>query len=123
VYYRGAGFDPESLHSLGWPGCRPTSCWPSWPGTGCCTATAHAARGHLADTAGAIAVAACQAAHGVLAARGEWITNDKTLLDRAGLRGMDEILAGLTAEPESLAGAVARAAALVRAPGIPGPGR
>jgi hypothetical protein len=85
--------------------------------------TGHAARGHLADTAGAIAVAACQAAHAVLAARGEWITNDKTLLDRAGLRGMDEILAGLTADPESLAGAVARATALVSAPGIRGPGR
>jgi predicted nucleotidyltransferase len=85
--------------------------------------TGHAARGHLTDTAGAIAVAACQAAHAVLAARGEWITNDKTLLDRAGLRGVDEILAGLTAEPESLAGAVARAADLVNAPGIPGPGR
>jgi len=85
--------------------------------------TGHAARGHLADTAGAIGVAACQAAHAVLAARGEWITNDKTLLDRAGLRGMDEILAGLTAEPESLAGAVARATARVSAPGIRGPGR
>jgi predicted nucleotidyltransferase len=84
---------------------------------------AHAARGHLADTAGAIAIAACQAAHAVLAARGEWITNDKTLLDRAGLRGVDEILAGLTAEPQELAGAVARATDLVNAPGTPGPGR
>jgi hypothetical protein len=84
---------------------------------------AHAARGHLADTAGAIAIAACQAAHAVLAARGEWITNDKRLLDRAGLRGVDEILAGLTAEPQALAGAVARATDLVNAPGTPGPGR
>jgi predicted nucleotidyltransferase len=32
--------------------------------------SAHAARGHLADTVGAIATAACQGAHGVLAARG-----------------------------------------------------
>lgn len=58
-----------------------------------------------------------------LAARGEWITNDKTLLDRAGLRGADDILVGLTAAPESLAEAVARATELVNDRGSPGPGR
>jgi hypothetical protein len=31
----------------------------------------------------------------VLAGRGEWVTNDKTLLDRAGLRRIDDVLAGL----------------------------
>jgi hypothetical protein len=36
---------------------------------------AHADRGHLADTAGAIALAACQGAHAVFAGRGEWVTN------------------------------------------------
>lgn len=46
---------------------------------------AHAERGHLTETAGAIAAAACQAAHAVLAVRGEWITNEKPLLDRGGL--------------------------------------
>src|SRR5262245_38260126 len=40
--------------------------------------SAHAARGHLADTAGAIALAFAQASHAVLAARGEWVTNEKT---------------------------------------------
>ena len=75
---------------------------------------AHADRGHLADTAGAIALAACQGAHAVLAARGEWVTNEKTLIDRAGLRGIDGILTGLTAEPASLCGALDRAAALLR---------
>src|SRR5690242_8471380 len=50
--------------------------------------TAHAPRGHLSDTAGAIATAACQAAHAVLAARGQWVTNEKTLVERAGLRGV-----------------------------------
>jgi predicted nucleotidyltransferase len=79
--------------------------------------TAHAARGHLADTAGAIATAACQAAHAVLAARGEWVTNEKTLVDRAGLRGVDTILAGLTAEPADLLPAVDRAATLLGATG------
>jgi predicted nucleotidyltransferase len=74
---------------------------------------AHAERGHLADTAGAIALAACQGAHAVLAGRGEWVTNEKTLIDRAGLRGVDDILTGLSAEPACLRGAVDRAAALL----------
>ena len=73
--------------------------------------TAHAARGHLADTAGAIAVALSQGAHAVLAARGQWVTNEKTLLDRAGLRSADQILAGLTADPQRLLAAVEQAAA------------
>jgi hypothetical protein len=76
---------------------------------------AHAARGHLTDTAGAIAIAACQGAHGVLAARGQWITNEKTLIDEAGLREVDAILTGLTAEPGQLLAAINAAAALVQA--------
>jgi hypothetical protein len=72
-------------------------------------------RGHLTDTAGAIAVAACQGAHGVLAARGQWITNERELIDRAGLRGVDTILTGLTAEPRQLIAAVDDAAMLLQA--------
>jgi len=75
--------------------------------------TGHAPRGHLADTAGAIATAACQAAHAVLAGRGEWVTNEKTLVDRAGLRGVDTVLAGLTADPAALSHAVDQAEALL----------
>ncbi|MYW66421.1 nucleotidyltransferase domain-containing protein [Streptomyces sp. SID8379] len=45
------------------------------------------------EVVGAIAVAAASAAHAVLAARGEWVTNEKRLLARAGLRGVDEIVA------------------------------
>ena len=41
-------------------------------------------------------------AHAVLAARGEWVTNEKRILERAGLRDVDEIIAGLPAEPRSL---------------------
>jgi hypothetical protein len=67
---------------------------------------AYAARGRLAETAGTIATAACQAAHAVLAATGQWVSNEKALLDRAGLRGVDEILAGLTAAPGQLTTAV-----------------
>jgi hypothetical protein len=79
--------------------------------------TAHAGRGHLADTAGAIAVAACQAAHAMLAARGQWVTNEKTLIDQAGLRGVDDIMAGLTTEPRHLLGALDSATELLGSAG------
>ncbi|WP_200305123.1 nucleotidyltransferase domain-containing protein [Streptomyces adelaidensis] len=52
----------------------------------------HATKGRLTEVAGAIGTAAAQAAHGVLAARGEWVTNEKRLLERAGLRGVDGII-------------------------------
>jgi predicted nucleotidyltransferase len=90
---------------------------------------AHARRGHATDTAGAIATAACQGAHAVLAARGEWVTNEKALIDRAGLRGVDDVVAGLAPDPGRLLAAVAAAGDLLRAPaappgtaGSPGPG-
>jgi predicted nucleotidyltransferase len=75
---------------------------------------AYAARGALTETAGTIAVAACQAGHAVLAASGQWITNEKTLLDRAGLRGLDRVLAGLTPDPEALAGGIDAAESFLR---------
>jgi Nucleotidyltransferase domain len=75
--------------------------------------TAHAPRGHLADTAGAIALAACQSAHALLAARGQWVTNEKRLVDMAGLRGIDAVLTGLTCEPACLAGALEQAASVL----------
>jgi predicted nucleotidyltransferase len=67
---------------------------------------AHAARGHVTETAGFIATAAMQAAHAVLAGRGEWVTNEKRLLDRAGLRSVDTVLSGLAADPGPLTAAV-----------------
>ena len=72
----------------------------------------HVPHGRLTEVAGAVATAAVQAGHGVLAARGEWVTNEKRLLERAGLRGIDGVLGGLGAEPEALARAVAGAEAL-----------
>jgi predicted nucleotidyltransferase len=74
---------------------------------------AYASRGRLAETAGAIALAFAQGAHAALAARGEWITNEKALLERAGFRGADGVLAGLTAEPRSLVAAVDAASDLI----------
>jgi len=67
---------------------------------------AYAERGRITETAGTIAVAACQAAHAVAAAAGRWVTNEKTLLDRTGLRAVDEILAGLTPDAGALTRAV-----------------
>ncbi|GCD98491.1 nucleotidyltransferase domain-containing protein [Embleya hyalina] len=72
---------------------------------------AHAAHGHVTDVAGAIGRAACEAAHAVSAGRGEWVTNEKTLLDRAGLRDVDEIAGRLTAS--TLSGAIADTRALL----------
>ncbi|MFF8730711.1 nucleotidyltransferase domain-containing protein [Streptomyces sp. NPDC015171] len=73
----------------------------------------HAPQGRLTETAGALATAAAQAAHAVLAARGEWVTNEKRLLERAGLRGIDAVLGALRAEPGALAAAVAEAGDII----------
>jgi len=82
----------------------------------------HAPYGRLAQCAGLIAQAASQAAHAVLAARGEWVTNDKTLLTRAGLRQVDEFVAVREADPGLLRDAVERSHALcsrtLRAAGV-----
>jgi predicted nucleotidyltransferase len=72
----------------------------------------HAPYGRLAQCAGLIAQAASQAAHAVLAARGEWVTNDKTLLTQAGLRQVDEFLAIAKPEPDLLRDAAERSRTL-----------
>ncbi|MFG2118684.1 nucleotidyltransferase domain-containing protein [Streptomyces sp. NPDC048710] len=69
----------------------------------------HAPHARLTEVAGALATAAVQAGHAVLAARGEWVTNEKRLLERAGLRRMDEVVGALRAEPEALTGAIGQA--------------
>ena len=76
---------------------------------------AHAPRGHLAETAGSIAVAGAQAAHGVLAARGEWPSNEKRHLDRANLRDLDAIVTNLDPAPSQLTAAITAAADLFTA--------
>ncbi|WUC37710.1 nucleotidyltransferase domain-containing protein [Streptomyces sp. NBC_00557] len=69
----------------------------------------HAPQGRITETAGCVATAAAQAAHGVLAARGAWVTNEKRLLERAGLREIDDVMAALRGEPDALVHAVAEA--------------
>ncbi|MEV5172877.1 nucleotidyltransferase domain-containing protein [Streptomyces flaveolus] len=84
-----------------------------WSGTARATLsyakTNHAPQARLTETAGALATAATQSAHAVLAAHGEWATNEKRLLERAGLRGIDAVVGALRAEPCALADAVAEA--------------
>ncbi|MBU3864955.1 nucleotidyltransferase domain-containing protein [Streptomyces sp. 4503] len=76
---------------------------------------AYVGRGQATEVAGAVATAALETAHAVLAARGEWATNEKRLLQRAGLRGIDTIVAGLRPEPAALAEVIADAEALFAA--------
>ncbi|MEV4999443.1 nucleotidyltransferase domain-containing protein [Streptomyces niveus] len=72
----------------------------------------HVPYGRLTEVVGNLAIAATQTAHAVLAARGEWVTNEKTLLQRAGLRDVDMITSELSTDPGELAGSVAEAEAL-----------
>ncbi|ACQ81993.1 conserved hypothetical protein [Beutenbergia cavernae DSM 12333] len=68
----------------------------------------HARRGRVTQAVGLAAVATAQAAHAVVAARGVWVTNDKQLLARAGLEGVDELLGAPGRTPEELAATVTR---------------
>ncbi|QNJ39995.1 nucleotidyltransferase domain-containing protein [Streptomyces buecherae] len=76
---------------------------------------AHARRGQLTEVTGALATAAAYTAHAVLAGRGEWITNEKRLLQRAGLRPVDALVAGLRPEPAALSRAIDQARELFAA--------
>jgi predicted nucleotidyltransferase len=73
----------------------------------------HAPKGALTQVAGAIALAATQTAHAVLAARGEWVTNEKHLIERAGLREVDRLLGTLTPDPATLARTITKTEALL----------
>ncbi|WP_280431137.1 nucleotidyltransferase domain-containing protein [Nocardia brasiliensis] len=68
---------------------------------------AYARRGQATEVAGSIAIAAMATAHAILAARGEWVVNEKRLLARAGLRDIDAIVGQLTPDPASLAQRIA----------------
>lgn len=80
-----------------------------------------APHGRLTQSAGSMALAAAQYSHAVLTARGEWTTNEKTLLDRAGLRWIDTVVAAMTDNPVDLVSAITElrdgATALIEASG------
>ncbi|EFL31403.1 nucleotidyltransferase domain-containing protein [Streptomyces viridochromogenes DSM 40736] len=94
---------------------------PHWHGMAAATLAyaraGHAPKGSVTQVAGAIALAATQTAHAVLAARGEWVTNEKGLVARAGLGEVDALVANLAASPDALDRAIAGAEALLRAGG------
>ncbi len=71
--------------------------------------------GRLVQCAGLVAQAVSQSAHAVLAARGQWVTNEKTLLTRAGLRQVDEFLPAASPAPRTLRELVERSRAHCRA--------
>ncbi|MFI6872041.1 nucleotidyltransferase domain-containing protein [Streptomyces sp. NPDC050400] len=56
----------------------------------------NAPKGARTEVVGAVAVAALCAGHAVLAGRGEWVTNEKRLLERAGLRSVDDVIGDVT---------------------------
>jgi hypothetical protein len=84
----------------------------------------YAPRGRVAQTLGLVVQAASSAAHGIAAARGVWVTNEKTLLARAGLTVIDQIVAEGTGDGGRLMEVVdearerCRAALAVAAEGI-----
>jgi Nucleotidyltransferase domain len=124
VYYRGH-FAPQALRDIGWPGELPTPSYPLplrerasgiwWDRAESTFGYAlanHAPYGRAAQCAGLVAQAASQAAHAVLAARGQWITNEKQLFTRAGLRPVDELIALAQPEPGVLREVADRSRAL-----------
>jgi len=66
-------------------------------------AAAHARLGDGVSCAGMLAAAALAAAHARLAARREWVLNEKGLVDRAGFTAVQPLLAGPGATPGELA--------------------
>jgi predicted nucleotidyltransferase len=61
----------------------------------------YAARGDVALAAGTMARATAQTAHGVLAERGEWVLNEKGIVDAAGLGGAHEIIGTCSCDPSA----------------------
>jgi predicted nucleotidyltransferase len=108
-------------HIPEYPDALRASAPPMWRGRAALTlryaGNSYVRGGQATEVAGALATAAMQTAHAVLAARGEWITNEKRLLERAGLRRVDAIVAGLRPEPAALAQAITEAESLFESAG------
>ncbi|WP_247694011.1 nucleotidyltransferase family protein [Streptomyces sp. B93] len=107
----------ELPRPVGYPAALRATAPGRWYGTATATLAyaraGHAPKGAVTQVAGAIALAATQTAHAVLAGRGEWVTNEKGLIARAGLGAVDGLVGTLTADPRALADAVDAAEALL----------
>jgi hypothetical protein len=77
-------------------------------------ARGHASAARSAQCLATLTVVALKTAHAALAARGEWVTNEKRLLDHAGLRELDAVVATAGTEPAGLVVACDRVEALCR---------
>jgi predicted nucleotidyltransferase len=64
--------------------------------------TQHAALGRATQTIGVSVEAATCAAHAVMSAQSEWVTNEKGLLARAGLERLDTLVLATTPDPPGL---------------------
>lgn len=73
----------------------------------------HARQGRVAQCAGLISEAGCRASHTILAHRGQWITNEKQLLTRAGLNDLNDVVANLTTDGGALESQVDRASRII----------
>lgn len=62
----------------------------------------HAPYGRMTQCVGLVAQAVTQSAHAILAGHGEWVTNEKTLVTRAGLDEVDEIVAWAAPNSDNL---------------------
>jgi len=62
----------------------------------------HARHGRVAQCIGLLSEAACRTAHAILAHRAEWVTNEKRMLDAAGLRAVDRLVSGLGPDSDAL---------------------
>lgn len=61
-------------------------------------ARAHAQRGHLAGVAGQAASAVMEEAHAIACERGQWVCNEKRLVELAGLGGVHPLFAEIPAD-------------------------
>jgi hypothetical protein len=62
----------------------------------------HARRGNLAGATGQVAAAVMEEAHAILCERGQWVCNEKRLIETAGLVGLHALFAQVPIESASL---------------------
>ena len=73
-------------------------------------ARAHAKRGNIAGVAGQVAEAVMEEAHAVMCERGEWICNEKRLIETAGLGRINSLFSEIPADRERLVESIDRVA-------------
>jgi hypothetical protein len=62
----------------------------------------HAKRGNVAGVAGQAAAAIMEEAHAISCERGQWVCNEKRLIEAAGLSGLNALYAEIPIERERL---------------------